>query len=84
MQGSEADALRTPVSAAYARALVRTFGKTRSERDALLKGYRNAPIIRKELQPTPATGKIGHVGYFRARSETLWSDVLNWFASLQP
>lgn len=53
-------------------------------RDALLKGYRNAPIIRKELQPTPATGKIGHVGYFRARSETLWSDVLNWFASLQP
>ena len=38
MQGSEADALRTPVSAAYARALVRTFGKTRSERDALLKG----------------------------------------------
>ena len=38
MQGSEVDALRTPVSAAYARALVRTFGKTRSERDALLTG----------------------------------------------
>ncbi|WP_076858192.1 helix-turn-helix domain-containing protein [Bradyrhizobium mercantei] len=38
MQGSEADALRTPVSASYARALVRAFGKTRGERDELLKG----------------------------------------------
>lgn len=38
MQGSEADALRTPVAASYARALVRAFGRTRSERDELLKG----------------------------------------------
>jgi AraC-like DNA-binding protein len=35
MQGS--DALRAPVSAVYARALVRVFGKTRGERDELLK-----------------------------------------------
>ena len=38
MQGSEADALRTPVSVSYARALVRAFGKTRGERDELLQG----------------------------------------------
>ena len=38
MQGSEADALRTPVAASYARAQVRAFGRTRSERDELLKG----------------------------------------------
>ena len=35
MQGS--DALRAPVSASYARELVRAFAKTRDERDALLK-----------------------------------------------
>lgn len=38
MQGSESDALRAPVSASYARALMRAFGKTRGERDALLMG----------------------------------------------
>ncbi|MGN1287408.1 MAG: hypothetical protein ACI4XG_12630 [Bradyrhizobium sp.] len=38
MQGSEADALRVPVSASYARALVRAFGKTRGERNELLRG----------------------------------------------
>ena len=52
-------------------------------RDALLKGYSNAPITRKDLHPSPATGKIGHMGYFRSMSEVLWSDVLTWFASLQ-
>ncbi|WP_050625799.1 helix-turn-helix domain-containing protein [Bradyrhizobium viridifuturi] len=38
MQESEADTLRVPVSASYARALVRAFGKTRGERDELLEG----------------------------------------------
>ncbi|MCC8970722.1 AraC family transcriptional regulator ligand-binding domain-containing protein, partial [Bradyrhizobium brasilense] len=38
MHGSESDALRTPVSAAYARALIRAFGQTRGDRDELLKG----------------------------------------------
>ena len=44
MQGSEADALRTPVAASYARALVRAFGRTRSERDELLKSADEAGI----------------------------------------
>jgi len=38
MPGSQSDALRAPVTASYARALVRTFGKTRGERDELLRG----------------------------------------------
>ena len=38
LQKASEDALQAPVSASYARALLRHFGKTAAERDALLKG----------------------------------------------
>src|ERR1700722_17516645 len=38
MSEPSSDALRAPVSASYARALLRHFGRTDSERDELLKG----------------------------------------------
>lgn len=57
---------------------------TPRSRDAFLRGYRHAPTTIVELAPSDALGSIGHMGFFRSRSETLWGDVLAWFESCSP
>ena len=47
-------------------------------RHAFVKGYRNAPIERRDLS---AKLPIGHMGYFKAGSEQLWNECLAWLTS---
>jgi AraC-like DNA-binding protein len=84
MQGS--DALRAPVSAAYARALLRVFGKTRSERDELLKDT----AIRQQVldQPgahMPVSSLVILAANITRRHGELWplSAAAVWSTSLQ-
>ncbi|MCS3450276.1 MULTISPECIES: helix-turn-helix domain-containing protein [Bradyrhizobium] len=86
MHGSESDTLRMPVSAAYARALVRAFGQTRSERDELLKGTG----IRLEAldQPgahMPVSSLVVLAANITRRHGELWplSAAAVWSTSLQ-
>lgn len=53
-----------------------------ASRDALMHGYRNAPITRLDPDPKTFGRPIGHMGYFRQGAEPLWDDMLTWFASL--
>lgn len=72
--------IRTPIVAANA---LDDLWALPVSRDAFMQGYRNAPIIRKDLDPAAAqAGKIGHMGYFRPQSEALWAEALDWFSSL--
>lgn len=50
-------------------------------RDAFIQGYRNAPLLARDLFPETAKQPIGHMGYFRASATELWDEVLNWFAT---
>ncbi|QIG92658.1 MULTISPECIES: helix-turn-helix domain-containing protein [unclassified Bradyrhizobium] len=86
MQGSDTDALRAPVTVSYARALVRAFGKTRGERDELLKGTG----IRLEAldQPgahMPVSGLVVLAANITRRHGELWplSAAAVWSTSLQ-
>ncbi|MDN3389612.1 alpha/beta fold hydrolase [Pseudoalteromonas sp. APC 3691] len=45
-------------------------------RDAFVQSYRNAPLVRKDLNPELVGGKIGHMGYFRQSAEPQWSEML--------
>jgi predicted alpha/beta hydrolase len=47
-------------------------------RNAFVKGYRNAPVTRIDLDPKRLPGGIGHMGYFREKAEPLWADVIAW------
>lgn len=47
-------------------------------RDAFIRGYRNAPIITKDIVPT-SEEVIGHMGYFRSPAAHLWDDVFRFF-----
>lgn len=53
-----------------------------ASRDAFMAGYRNAAWrpcdILVDTGPG-GLGAIGHLGYFRRRSEPLWREVLQWF-----
>jgi predicted alpha/beta hydrolase len=50
-----------------------------ASRDAFFKGYANAPLTLKTIQGSKFGKKgIGHMGYFRRGSETLWDDALEW------
>lgn len=86
MVGSQSDALRAPVSASYARALVRAFGKTRGERDALLKG---TAIQQQALdQPgahMPVSSLVMLAANITRRHGELWplSAAAVWSTSLQ-
>lgn len=53
-------------------------------RDAFIKGYCNAPLTTLDIQPTPATGAIGHMGYFRSRLRPQWDIMLQWLQSHSP
>jgi predicted alpha/beta hydrolase len=58
---------------------------TPASRDAFMQGCRNAPLIKKDLDPARlVSGKIGHMGYFRQAAEVLWDEALTWFATLRP
>ena len=52
-----------------------------ASRDAFLKGYRNAPLLTRDLHPETKKHPIGHMGYFRASATDTWDEVLNWFAA---
>lgn len=49
-------------------------------RDAFIKGYRNAALLTRDLQPESHKRPIGHMGYFRPSAMPIWDEVLNWFA----
>jgi predicted alpha/beta hydrolase len=51
-----------------------------ASRDAFIKGYRNTPVLARDLYPKPKEQPIGHMGYFRASATDSWDEVLNWFA----
>jgi predicted alpha/beta hydrolase len=51
-----------------------------ASRDAFFKGYKNAPFTRLTIEGSRFGNKgIGHMGYFRKGSESLWDDALAWF-----
>lgn len=81
MRGIERDyaEVRTPIIAANA---LDDLWAPPVSRDAFIQGYRNAPLIRKDLDPLLLGGKIGHMGYFRQSAEPLWNEVLEWFTGL--
>lgn len=68
--------VRTPIIAA--NALDDLWALPRS-RDAFMQGYRNAPVRTVDLDPASELGAIGHMGYFRQKSQRLWDEVLEWF-----
>ncbi len=48
--------------------------------DAMMKAY--PKLERRHVDPaTAGLGSIGHFGYFRPRSSTLWADAVAWFNS---
>jgi len=56
-----------------------------ASRDAFVQGYRNAPLVKSDLDPARLdSGKVGHMGYFRQASEVLWGEALTWFSTLEP
>ncbi|WP_157863267.1 helix-turn-helix domain-containing protein [Bradyrhizobium tropiciagri] len=86
MQGSEADALRVPVSASYARALVRAFGKTRGERDELLKGTGvEQDLLDQPGAHMPVSALVMLAANITRRHGELWplSAAAVWSTSLQ-
>ncbi len=71
--------VRTPI-----RAINATDDKwaTPASRDAFMQAYRNATVERITLDPKQnGLGPIGHIGYFRPRSMSLWQETLDWFLS---
>ncbi len=51
-----------------------------ASRDAFFKGYSNAPFTALTIEGRRFGNKgIGHMGYFRKGSESLWDDALAWF-----
>lgn len=68
--------IRTPIVAANA---TDDLWATPRSRDAFMQGYKNAPVICKDISLTSSMPKIGHMGYFRAHAVPLWDEVLDWF-----
>lgn len=81
MRGIERDyeRVRTPIVAA--NALDDLWAMPRS-RDAFVQAYRNAPLVREDVDPQRVGGQLGHMGYFRQSAEPLWDGMLDWFSSL--
>ncbi len=73
-------AVRTPIVAA--NALDDAWAPPAS-RDAFMSAYRNAPQIRRDLDPRQLGG-IGHMGYFRQQAQPLWDEVRDWFDRFGP
>lgn len=68
--------VKTPIVAANA---LDDHWATPRSRDAFMKGYKNAPVTRIDIDPKPFQEGIGHMGYFRKTAEPLWKEVLGWF-----
>ncbi|XXF79701.1 alpha/beta fold hydrolase [Myxococcaceae bacterium GXIMD 01537] len=68
--------VRTPIVAANA---LDDLWALPASRDAFMKGYRNAPIERLDIDPRDGLGAIGHMGYFRQKAQPLWERALDWF-----
>jgi len=50
-----------------------------ASRDAFVKGYRNANVIKVDVVPCDHNlDKIDHMGYFRKQAEGLWLPVFKW------
>lgn len=73
--------VRTPMVAANA---LDDLWALPASRDAFIQEYRNAPLNRRDLDPSQVGGKIGHMGYFRQFAEPYWEDALTWFSGLPP
>lgn len=50
-------------------------------RNAFVRAFQNAPLLRRDIRTTPELPEIGHMGYFRANAQPLWSEVLQWLTS---
>ena len=49
-------------------------------RDAFIKAYKNSRITCVNINPEEYPGgRIGHMGYFRSQTKSLWNAVLQWF-----
>lgn len=46
-----------------------------ASRDAFMQGYSAAPWVARDVDDL----KLGHMGYFRAHAEPLWTSTLDWF-----
>jgi predicted alpha/beta hydrolase len=56
-----------------------------ASRDAFMTGYCNTSWRAVDIDPAQCgLGPIGHMGYFRRKSEPLWRDVLAWFGEHKP
>ncbi|WP_297835090.1 alpha/beta fold hydrolase [Thermomonas sp.] len=71
-------AVRTPMVAANA---LDDLWALPAARDAFVGAYCNAPLTRRNLDPSRVGGKIGHMGYFRTLAEPYWEEVLTWFVA---
>jgi len=71
--------IHTPIIAANA---LDDLWASPASRDAFVRGYRNAPLTRIDLDPKMLGGTIGHMGYFRQTAEPLWENALTWFTNL--
>ncbi len=72
--------VRTPMAAA--NALDDLWSLPRS-RDAFMQAYTNVPLLERiDLDPGKGYGRIGHMGYFRAKAQPLWDKVVEWFCQL--
>jgi predicted alpha/beta hydrolase len=50
-------------------------------RNAFMQAYRNASLSYVDIDPRQVDGNIGHMGYFKAKSQPLWDEVLACFAN---
>ena len=55
-----------------------------ASRDAFMSGYRHAALSTRDIAPEARSRGIGHMGYFRASSQGLWQDALDWLVQPQP
>jgi predicted alpha/beta hydrolase len=70
--------VRTPIVAANA---LDDHWAPPASRDAFMAGYTQTQWQAVTLDSSTAgLGPIGHMGYFKAKAEPLWNDVLDWFA----
>jgi len=86
MVKSSLDFLQAPVSASYARALLRHFGRTGGERDELLKGTGIRPqTLNEPAADMPVSALVGLAANITRRHGELWplSAATVWSTSLQ-
>lgn len=81
MVGIDAVFARLSAPMAFANAVDDAWA-TPTSRDAFIEGYKNAPLLRKSLDPHQVGGKVGHMGYFRQHAQPFWEDALSWLLQI--